>query len=211
MPPPQPLRILLSEGSSLSARQTLSALGPLGHAIDVCDSKPGLCLARFSRYARRVFRCPSFALDPGGYLDFVVARLKAERYDVLFPVHDQAYLLSRFRDCLARFTGLAVPPFDAMRRMQSKAEFVPVLDELSLPHPETILCDSSAVAPAEVRLPAYLKLAHSTAGCGVWYVANRQALDAALARIPQDGSGECLIQQPADGAFCVVQSVFQQG
>ncbi len=211
MPRPQGLRILLSEGSSLSARQTLNTLGPPGYIIDVCDPRPSLCLARFSRFTRRIYRCPSFALDPAGYLEFIAARLQAERYDVLFPVHDQAYLLSRFRDDLAQFAGLAVPAFDVMRRMQSKAEFIRVLRELSLPHPGTILCPSPAEIPADVRLPAYVKLAHSTAGCGVWLVAERRDLDAALGRIQRAVGGEFLIQQPANGAFCVAQSVFQKG
>ena len=205
-----PLRILLTEGSSLSARHTLSALGPLGHTIDICDPRPGMCVARFSRYTRQLFRCPPFALDPAGYLKFVLGLLRANRYDALVPVHDQAFLLSRFRNELSKLTGLAVPAFDVMRRMQSKAGFVRVLRDLSLPHPETILCSSAAEIPADISFPAYLKRAHSTAGCGVWHVENRQALEAALARMPQTG-GELLLQQPACGAFCVVQSVFQEG
>jgi predicted ATP-grasp superfamily ATP-dependent carboligase len=203
------LRILLSEGSSLSARHTLSALGPRGCSIDVCDPRPGFCLARFSRYVRKVYCCPSFALDPAGYLAFLTARLKNERYDVLFPVHDQAYLLSRFRDDLTLLAGLAVPEFNVMRRMQSKAEFVRVLRELALPHPETRLCRFPTDVPPDVRLPAYLKLAHSTAGCGVWLVVDRRELDAGLARIGPGAAAEFLIQQPATGAFCVAQSVFQ--
>ena len=206
-----PLRILLTEGSSLSARQTLSALGPSGHRIDVCDSRPALCLARFSRYTRRLWRCPPFALDPAGYLEFLVERLRANRYDVLIPVHDQAFLLSRFRDDLAKVTALAVPAFDVMRQMQSKSDFVRVLRELSLPYPATILCKAPADIPAALSFPAYFKLAHSTAGCGVSYIVDRHDLDGALARILRDGAGEFLIQQPAAGAFCVAQAVFQQG
>jgi predicted ATP-grasp superfamily ATP-dependent carboligase len=204
------LRILLTEGSSLSARQTLTALGPLGYSIDVCDPQPGWCLARFSRYVRKLFRCPPFDLDPAGYLAFLVARLKSDRYDVLFPVHDQAYLLSRFRDDLAPLSGLAVPPFDVVRRMQSKAEFIRVLEELALPHPETVICTAPAEVSGDIRLPAYLKLAHSTAGCGVWHVSDRRELKSLLAQLPQE-SGELLIQQPGQGAFCVAQSVFQEG
>src|SRR5262245_53068395 len=106
------VRILLSEGSSLSARQALSALGQLRCTIDVCDSHPRRCLARLLRYVHWIFRSPLFATVHAGYLQFVVARLKAERYDVLLPVHDQAYLLSRFRDDLTPLAGLAVPPFE---------------------------------------------------------------------------------------------------
>src|SRR5262245_12876436 len=184
------VRVLMSEGSSLSARQTLSALGPLGYALDVCDPRPGMCLARFSRYVRRIFRCPSFATDPAGYLQFVVARLNSERYDVLLAVHDQAYLLSRYRDDLTALTGLALPGFKAMQQMQSKAGLAAVLRELNLPQPATITCRSPDDVPADVVFPAYVKLAHSTAGCGVWRVADRHQLDETVTRVFRETEGE---------------------
>jgi hypothetical protein len=42
------LKILFSEGSSLTAREFLSVLGSRGHWIEVVDSNP-LCICRFSR------------------------------------------------------------------------------------------------------------------------------------------------------------------
>jgi hypothetical protein len=63
--------VLFSEGSSLSARQALSALGPLGYRIDVCDPNP-LCLSRFSRFVRRFHRSPALGTDPAAYLHFIV-------------------------------------------------------------------------------------------------------------------------------------------
>ncbi|HEV3255915.1 MAG TPA: hypothetical protein VG013_03470, partial [Gemmataceae bacterium] len=133
--PSRRLRILFSEGSSLSARQALYALGPAGHVLDVCDPKPFRCLARYSRYVHACHRCPSFTGDPAGYVGFLAARLAAARYDVLLPVHDQAYLLARFRHQLGRRTGLALPDFAAVERVQSKAALMRLLDELGLPHP----------------------------------------------------------------------------
>jgi hypothetical protein len=109
------LKILLSEGSSTSARQTLYALAPLRHVIDVCDSQQ-FALCRFSRYVRRWRGCPALSADPTGYLQCVLDQLKEVRYDVLFPVHDQVYLFAKFRDALRRRVGLAVPEFDKARR-----------------------------------------------------------------------------------------------
>src|SRR5947207_3313529 len=88
------MKILFSEGSSTSARQSLYALGPLDHTIDICDSQQlGMC--RFSRYVRSWRRGPSFGRKPAEYLRFVLECLDEEHYDVLFPAHDQVYLFSR--------------------------------------------------------------------------------------------------------------------
>src|SRR5262245_38137186 len=115
------LKVLLCEGSSLSARHTLYSLGKR-HTIDVIDSSR-LCQARFSRLVRSCRLCPSFAKDPEGFLRQLARRLTSERYDVLLPTHDQVFLLSRYRDSLSRHVGLALPEFDTLQRMQSKAGF----------------------------------------------------------------------------------------
>jgi predicted ATP-grasp superfamily ATP-dependent carboligase len=145
----------------------------------------------------------------------LIGRLEAARYDVLLPVHDQVYLLSRFRDVLGRRAGLAVPDFAAVQRVQSKAAFVRLLDELSLPHPATELASTRQELEHVCSFPCYVKLPFSTAGCGVWLVRDRDELQRVADRIEQAGllagRSQVLVQQPAAGALCVVQSVFQEG
>jgi predicted ATP-grasp superfamily ATP-dependent carboligase len=205
----------LSEGSSLSARQALYALGPTGHVVDVCDPRPFGCLARYSRYVHAVHRCPPFAADPAGYLRFVYERLVAGRYDVFLPVHDQVFLAARFRDELGHHAGLAVPAFATVECLQSKAAFLRVLDELGLPHPPTRLVGTRAELEEAVIGRCYIKLPFSTAGRGVWLLADRTALPPLAEHLEQGGflSGghEVLVQEPAPGVLGVAQSVFQHG
>ena len=209
------VRVLLTEGSSLSARQTLYALGRVGAVIDVCDPRPLFCLGRYSRYTHACFRCPSFTVDPPGYLQFLCDRLRTGGYDVLFPVHDQVYLLAQCRSSLGTRVGVPVPHFAAVERLQSKAEFVRLLAEVGLPHPETRLVRTRAELERVTTFPCYIKLAHSTAGRGVWLLADAAARDRLIAHLEKTGllSGdfEILVQQPAAGVLRVVQCVFQHG
>ena len=128
--------ILMSEGSSLSARQAISALGPLGYRIDACDSNP-MCIGRFSRFVRHFHRCPAWAADPKGYLDFILGRLDTDRYDVLLPVHEQAFLFAAARDRLAPRAGIALADFQSFLLIQSKTAFARLLDQIGLPQPPT--------------------------------------------------------------------------
>src|SRR5579871_5282883 len=96
-------RVLMSEGSSLSARESLTALGLAGLHVEVVDSNP-FCLARFSRSCRRWHRAPSFGLEPEGYLARVQELLAGGRFDVLFPAHEQAYLFASYKGVLSRTT-----------------------------------------------------------------------------------------------------------
>lgn len=207
------LKILFTEGSSLSARQTLYCLGGR-HEIDIVDPER-LCLCRFSRYVRRWHRCPSYSKAPEEYLEFLLDRVRREKYDVLLPTHEQAYLASRFRDEISAHVHVAVPDFAAMQRAQSKVEFFRLLEELNLPHPQTAVLTSLAELDRPWEFPCFLKLAHGTAGNGVRMVRNQEELMAAAnefhAKGAIDDRTEFMVQQPAVGEQCTVGAVFDHG
>ena len=52
------LRVLLSEASSLTAREHLTVLGTAGVRVEAMSSDP-FALCRWSRWARRLHRCPN--------------------------------------------------------------------------------------------------------------------------------------------------------
>jgi predicted ATP-grasp superfamily ATP-dependent carboligase len=206
--------ILFSEGSSLSARQALSALGPLGYRIDVCDPNP-FCISRFSRFVRRFYRSPALGSDPPAYLRFILGRLSRGRYNVLLPVHEQAFLFARLQHTLGRKAGLALTPFEQFALLQSKATFSKVLTELGIPQPRTRLVRGRAEVEAEGPFPYFAKLPYSTAGRGVWRVGNVGERSAVIHELETrgylDGVNEVVIQDAASGVQCQAQAVFERG
>jgi len=207
------LRILFTEGASLSARQTLYPLGGK-YEIDVIDPDP-LCQCRFSSYIRRFRRSPSFAKQPAEFLRFLARLLRNGQYDVVLPTHEQAYLLSRFRESISSRVGLAMPPFESLERLQNKAQFSRLLSELGLPQPETVSITSNVELNRDWQFPLYLKLPHSTAGSGVFFVSDRATLDRTIKELEGKQlfgqNVELLIQQPARGVLSTVQAVFNRG
>jgi hypothetical protein len=206
-------RVLLSEGSSSSARQTLYGLGQR-HLIGVVDPAP-FCLCRFSSLVKRYHRSPSYSREPREYLAFLVRTIRSQGYDVLFPTHEQAYLLARFQDALAAEVGLALPGFETLRRLQNKANFVRLLDELGIPQPPTRIVVSLNELDTSWDYPCYIKLPHSTAGHGVRQVFGVEDVRRVAEEFERagrlEGVSEIVVQQPAAGHRCVVQAVFQHG
>src|SRR5206468_3216720 len=86
------VRVLLSDGSGLTARQAALQLGALGHEVHVVSPDP-ICLARFTRHVRRVHRVPAYGIDPFGWLDATLDVLR-DGFDALLPTQEQAALLS---------------------------------------------------------------------------------------------------------------------
>lgn len=207
------LRILFTEGASLSARQTLYGLGPL-HDIDVLDPDP-LCQGRFSSYVRRFVRSPSFSKQPTEFLKFLAKVLAEKKYDVLLPTHEQVYLLSRVRESIAAQVGVALPEFAAVERLQNKADFSRLLTEIDLPQPATTVVRAPDELARANQFPFYLKLAHGTAGTGVWRIENRSELEQRLEVLRRSrfvaAQSEILIQQPGRGVQSTLQAVFNRG
>ena len=205
---------MLSEGSSLSARQTITALSRRGYSLDVCDPNP-LCISRFSRLVRHYYHCPAVGTDPVGYLKFVLNHLTRERYDVLMPVHEQAFLFAKTRERLPPGVRVALADFDAFLQVQGKVAFARLMERLSLPQPVTHIIRTRSELETMNCFPCYIKTDYSTAGQGVWRVRNRRERDQAAFELGQigmlDGTHEIVVQEEAIGALCQVQAVFAHG
>jgi predicted ATP-grasp superfamily ATP-dependent carboligase len=207
------LRILMTEGASLSARQTLYGLGT-NYLIDVLDPDP-LCQCRFSSLVRHWIRSPSFAKEPEKFLHFLADLIRDGKYDVILPTHEQVYLLSRFRHAFTQRVGLALPEFSSLELLQNKAHFKRLLDELGLPQPEATILRRRDELDRPWQFPFFLKLAHSTAGGGVFRIANREELDHRADALEKAGllndQSEFMAQQPARGVQATIQAVFNEG
>jgi predicted ATP-grasp superfamily ATP-dependent carboligase len=208
----KPLRVLVSEGNSTSAREAITVLGLSGHIVEVCDPSR-FCLARFSRFVRKFHHCPGLRDDPAGFLRFVEQLLAARHFDVLLPIHEQGFLFARVQGRLADRVGLALPSYASYRTAHGKAGFSRLLDQLGLPQPATRIVASEAELRTAKRFPCVLKTSVGTASRGVWFVRGEADLEGALRELNGDGAfaGEVLVQEFISGATEKAQAVFCRG
>jgi predicted ATP-grasp superfamily ATP-dependent carboligase len=205
-------RLLLSEGSSLSAREAITALGLAGHRVELASSDP-FCLGRFSRFVDRVHPVPACGADPDGYLAAILRIVRQRAIDVLLPVHEQAYLLAAARSRLPPTLGIALADFDAFEQVQSKARLADLLARLQIPQPETTLVRSPAEFMRPRATPFFVKAAFGTASVGVWRVADARGHAELSTRLVQQGAFEdgLLIQAAVTGTLERTQAVFDRG
>jgi predicted ATP-grasp superfamily ATP-dependent carboligase len=209
---PKPLRVLLSEGSSTSAREAITVLGLAGHIIEVCDPSP-YCLGRFSRFVSKFHHCPGLRDDPAGYLAFVEKLLAERSFDVLLPVHEQGFLFARVQERLETRAALALPDFGSYRAAHSKAGFSRLLAELGLPQPATRIVKSPGELRDAVRFPCVVKTSIGTASRGIWVVRDEAGLTQALQDLCANDAfaDEVLVQDLVAGATEKAQAIFSRG
>ena len=202
------VRLLLSEGSSLTAREALTCLGPVGYHVEALDPDL-LCIARFSRWMRKIHSCPRSGTDPLGYLE-VVERVVAERgIDVVLPTHEQAWLFAAATPLLSG-VPVAVADLSSFGRVQSKIEFARLLDEVGLPQPRWRLVRDHGDLEA-LAFPYWLKSPFSTAGRGVRLVADERSRETAERELLATASEPAMAQEPASGQYGQVQGLFDRG
>jgi hypothetical protein len=213
----KPLRVLMSEGNSTSAREAITILGSSGQQIEVCDPSP-VCLARFSRLIAKFHRCPPLRDDPAGYLRFIEQLLTENHFDVLLPIHEQGFLFARVGERLSGRVGLALPSFENYRMVHNKAGFSRLLYQLRLPQPRTFIATSEAQLHAAVRYPCVVKTSVGTASRGIWFVYSAYDLETVLRNLHALGlsangafADEILLQDFVAGPTCKAQAVFCRG
>jgi predicted ATP-grasp superfamily ATP-dependent carboligase len=208
----KPLRVLVSEGNSTSAREAVTILGLSGHRVEVCDPSR-VCLARFSRFVAQFHHCPGLRDDPLGYLAFIEKLLAQGRFDLLLPTHEQGFLFARAQERLERRVGLALPGFASYRAVHGKAGFCRLLDQLGLPQPATKIVKSERTLRAAIRFPAVIKTSVGTASRGIWFVRDDADLERAVRELSAGDAfaDEVLVQDFVAGATEKAQAVFCRG
>ena len=196
------MRILLSDGAGLTARQCATLLSQAGHQVEALSPEP-VCLCRMTRKVRRVHRVPPLGEDPFAWLDAALSVASARGADVLLPVQEQVTVMSACQDRIeAAGIATVVPDFGALARVQDKVSAYQTLAGLGLPQPSSAVVTS----PAEVtRFPVFVKMPIGTASAGVRYVSGYQDLEGL------DLSAGVLVQEPVNGPLVMVQSVFAHG
>ncbi len=194
------MKVLLSDGSGLTARQCATRLAAAGHAVEVLTPDP-LCLCRFTRHVTRLHRVPPYGPDPFGWLDAALEVYRSGRFDVLFPTQEQVAVLSQAESRLdAAGVATVVPPLSALSALQDKISAAATLRRLAIPQPET-----ATAIEGWGRFPAFVKDPIGTASGGVRRVTNRAELERSSA------GRTVLVQATVDGPLAMCQSVFDRG
>jgi ATP-grasp domain len=194
------MKILMTDGSGLTARQTANRLSDAGHLVDALSPDP-LCLCRFTRHVQRIHRVPICGRDPFAWLDAALQIYRSHQFEMLFPTQEQVAALATVPDrLLASGVATAVPSFHSLEAVQDKVSASRTLARLGIPQPR-----SSIESHGWTAFPAFVKEPIGTASNGVRRVDSADDLDRATLR-----GGE-IIQLAVEGPLAMCQSVFDHG
>jgi hypothetical protein len=208
------MRVLLSDGWSLAARQTATILGWSGHEVETLGGS-WLSLCRHARYVSHVNSVPAYGRDPLRWLSVATDICARRGIRVLIPTQEQAAVLAAFPGAIrGAGTAVAVPSFEALRRAQDKVSAAGLLADARLPQPEFVVVRGvDELLDQPLELPVFIKAMIGTASIGVRKATTPDELITAAHDFADRDlfADPVLVQRPADGPLAMVQSVFADG
>lgn len=210
------MKVLLTEGSGLTSRQTAGRLRSMGHTVGVLSSDP-IGLTRFTRAVRHWHRVPPFGAEPFAWLDAAVTIVQNDHYDLLFPTQEQVTVLS-WASGTTQLDGVRtiVPSFESLRAVQDKVSADTTLRRMGIPVPETSVLHDLDELQRWSAFPVFMKTPIGTATTGVRRIDDRAGLEALARAWASTGvfdvdSGGVIAQIPAVGPLAMLQAVFDHG
>jgi D-aspartate ligase len=112
------------------------SLGEKGIPVYVVDK--GNCIARYSRYSRKFFKCPDYKDD--AFADYLLSLAKNENLNgwILLPSNDNAVItLSRNKQRLSHYYKMLVPEYEMIEQIYNKGTLIAIALSLGVPVPIT--------------------------------------------------------------------------
>ncbi|MBD1399346.1 ATP-grasp domain-containing protein [Pelovirga terrestris] len=161
------MKILVTNANSRMALCITRALKKKGHDVVVADYiKNSMCF--FSNKKSDYFIYPSPYSDPDGFISFILEKVKTLNIDVVFPVHEETFLLSKRKSEVEKHVGLAVPDYEPFLTVHNKDKLYDALIQQSIKTPKTLyLKDFSDYNEIKMKLPGKVVLKPRQGG-GNW-------------------------------------------
>ncbi len=139
---------IIIEGHVQGLANTRS-LGTKGIPVYVIDS--GNCVARYSKYCKKFFKCPDYKSDE--IASFLIKLAKSENIKdwVLIPSNDHAvYTIAKHKVELEKYYKVITEDFDIVEKIYDKSKLLEIADSIGLPIPKT--CSYDKVQPNAINL-----------------------------------------------------------
>jgi D-aspartate ligase len=112
------------------------SLGEAGIPVIVVDTTK--CIASYSKYCNKYFRCPDFQTDDFADFLIILARKEDIRGWVLIPSNDHAvYIISKHRERLQKYYKVITPHLDIIEKIYDKSKLFNIAEKLNIPIPVT--------------------------------------------------------------------------
>lgn len=176
---------IVTNAKSRIAYNIVISLGQKGINVITSDFVP-LSMSFSSRYSKGHFLYPSpFNPDNDKFIDCIIDNIIGSKADVLIPVSEETFLISKFKDRISKHVCLVVPDYEQILLAHNKDKWESVARDLRTNVPETYNPNEMREHPSlinELPFPLYIKPKQGGGGWGMSQVNSPNELDIFLSQ-----------------------------
>lgn len=148
--------VIIIEGH-VQGLSNLRTLGQAGIPTYVVDKS--ICLAQFSRYCGKFFKCPDFESDEFAYFLIEIAKKESLTGWMLLPSNDHAVLnISRHKSMLSEYYNIVGYEINVILNIYDKVKLIEFAKESEIPVPLTWSFNSiDEISKASIEYPVIVK------------------------------------------------------
>lgn len=137
----EPKKILLTAARSPLTLDLARKLKAAGHQVYVAETSK-LHLCKFSRAVTKSFVVPSPRFNSKGFIDALVEIVEKEKIDLLIPIYEEIFYLSKERHRFPSHCHFFAHDFDTLNKLHNKWLFFTTLQSMGIDAPKSVLIKS---------------------------------------------------------------------
>jgi len=178
------MSVIVTNAKNRIAYAIVRSLGEKGIDVYTADFVPrSMCFA--SRFSRGHFIHPSPFKDQEGFIDCIIENVHRLKAQVLIPVFEETFLLSKYKDVVSPHVAMAIPDYGQVLTAHNKDRWMPLAGSLGIPVPRTFTAGelrNGHLKSSRPRFPVLIKPHQGGGAWGITHVAGESELTALLSR-----------------------------
>ena len=161
------MRVIVTNAKNRIAYATVRSLGQKGLEVYTSDFV-NTSMAFYSRYSCGHFLYPSPFRYPNEFIKVLIGQIKKLKCEVLIPVYEETFLISKYQNILSDYVNIVVPEYDSLLSVHDKKKLYSIAKGLGIQVPMTVsvvdVKNNESIID-DLRFPVLLK---PRQGGGAW-------------------------------------------
>jgi len=131
------MSVIVTNAKNRIAYAIVKSLGEKGVEVYTADFVP-LSMSFASRFSKGHFLYPSPFREQEAFIESIIKNIGRLGADVLIPVFEETFLLSKYKETVSRHVRMAIPDYEQTLVAHNKDRWLPIAQRLNIPVPKTL-------------------------------------------------------------------------